>query len=93
MIAFGFKQYVQGPTHRFRITLDLIFTQLESEVTVITSTKHGNILDHCMVSIDLHLHKLRYPKIVRTVRYHHHHRPFGTVLSGMPSIMESAVQF
>ena len=29
---------------------------------------HGYIPDHCMVSIDLHLHKLRYLKIEKTIR-------------------------
>ena len=54
--------------HRLGNTLDLIFTQLESEVKVISTTKHGYILDHCMASIDLHLHKLRYPKMEKTIR-------------------------
>ena len=68
MIAFGFEQHLQDPMHRLGNTLDLIFTQLESEVKVTNTTKHGHISDHCMVSIDLHLHKLRYPKIEKTIR-------------------------
>ena len=68
MIAFGFEQHVQGPTHRLGKMLDLIFTQLESEVKVTNTTKHGYISDHCMVSIYLHLHKLGYPKIEKTIR-------------------------
>ena len=68
MIAFGFKQDIQGPVHRVGNTLDLIFTQLESEVKVTNTTKYGYISDHCMVSIDLHLHILRYPKIEKTIR-------------------------
>ena len=68
MIAFGFEQHVQGPMHRLGNTLNLIFTQLESEVKVTNTTKHGFISNHCMVSIDLHLHKLRYPKIEKTIR-------------------------
>ena len=65
MKAFGLEQHVQGPMHRLGSTLNLIFTQLENEVKVTNTTKHSYISDHCMVSIDLHLHKLRYPKIER----------------------------
>ena len=50
MIAFGFKEHVQGPMHTLGNMLNLIFTQLESEVKVINMTKHGYILDHCIVS-------------------------------------------
>ena len=39
MIAFGLKQHVQGPMHRLGNMLNLIFTQLESEVKVINTTK------------------------------------------------------
>ena len=54
--------------HRLGGTLNLIFTQLESEVKVTNTIKHSYISDHCMVSIDLHLHKLRCPKIEKTIR-------------------------
>ena len=67
MVAFGFEQHVQEPTHRLGNTFDLIFTQLQSEVKVTNTTTHGYISDHCMVSIDLHLHKLRHPKIKKTI--------------------------
>ena len=67
-MAFGLVQHVQGPMHRLGNTLHLIFTQLESEYKVANTTKHSYISDHCMVSIDLHLHKLRYPKIEKTIR-------------------------
>ena len=63
--------------HRLGNTLDLIFTQLHGEVKVTNATTHGYlhnatthgyISDHCMVSIDLQLHNLRYPKIKKTIR-------------------------
>ena len=50
------------------LTLDLIFTQLHGEVKVTNATTHGYISNHCMVSIDLQLHKLRYPKVKKTIR-------------------------
>ena len=54
--------------HSLKNMLNLNLTQLESNVNVINATKHGYISDHCMVSIDFHLHKLRYPKIEKTIR-------------------------
>ena len=53
--------------HRLGSTLDLIFTQLESKVKVTDTTKHGYISDNCMVSIIIHLHKVRYPEIEKTI--------------------------
>ena len=43
MVAFGFEQHVQGPMHRLENTLDLIFTQLQSDVKVTNTTTHGYI--------------------------------------------------
>ena len=54
--------------YRLGNTLHLFFIQLESEVKVTNTTKCGYISDHCIVSIDLHLHKTRYPKIEKTIR-------------------------
>ena len=68
MVAIGFEKHVQGLMHRLGNTLDLIFTQLQSDVKVTNASTHGYISDHCMVSIDLHLHKLRYLKIEKTIR-------------------------
>ena len=68
VVAFGFEQHVQGPTHRWGNTRDLILTQLQSDVKVTNTTTHGYISDQCMVSIDLLLHKLRYPQIKKTIR-------------------------
>ena len=68
MAALGLEQQVHNPTHRFGKTLDLIFTQLHGDVKVTNATTHGYISDHCLVSVDLQLHKLRYPKIEKTIR-------------------------
>ena len=68
MAALILEQHIHNPTHRLGKTLDLIFTQLHGEVKVTNATTHGYISDHCMVSIDLQLHKLRYPKIKKTIR-------------------------
>ena len=68
MAALRLKQHIHSPTHRLGNTLDFIFTQLHSEVKVTNATTHGYISDHCMFSIHLQLHKLRYPKIEKTIR-------------------------
>ena len=68
MVALRLEQHIQGPTHKQGNTLDLIFTQLHSEVTMTNATTHGFLSDHCMVSIDLQLHKLRYPRQKKMIR-------------------------
>ena len=59
---------IHSPTHRQGNTHDLIFTQLHGKGKVTSATTHGYISDHCMVSKDLQLHKLNYPKIKKTIR-------------------------
>ena len=66
MAALGLQQHVQGLTHKMGNTLDLIFSQLETQFTVTGTTTHSFVSDHCMVSIELSLKKLT-PPIVRKV--------------------------
>ena len=66
MAALGLQQHVQGPTHKMGNTLDLIFSQLETQLTVAGTTTHGFVSDHCMVSVELSLKK-PIPPIVRKV--------------------------
>ena len=66
MAALGLQQHVQGPTHKMANTLDLIFSQLEMQLTVTGTTTNGFMSDHCMVSIQLSL-KMSVPPIVRKV--------------------------
>ena len=68
MAALGHDQPIQGPTHKLENTLDLIFTQLYGEVKVTNATTHGFISEHCMVSIDLQLHKCRYLRQKKMIR-------------------------
>ena len=55
MAAHGLQQHVQGPTHKMWATLDLIFSQLEMQLTITGTANHGFVLNHCMVSIELSL--------------------------------------
>ena len=68
MAALRLVQHIHSPTHRLGNTLDLIFTQLHGEFKVTNASTHGYISDQCMVSIDLQLHRLKYPKIKKTNR-------------------------
>ena len=43
MQALGFKQHVTGPTHKQGRTLNLIFTELTSEIQVTNCKKHRNL--------------------------------------------------
>ena len=72
MAALRLEQHIHSPTHKLGNTLDLIFTQLHGEVKVTNATTHGYISDHCMVSIDLQLHKFRYPKQKKMIRDKNH---------------------
>ena len=66
MAALGLQQHVQGLTHKMGNTLDLIFSQLETQLTVTGMATHGFVSDHCMVSVELSLKK-PIPPIVRKV--------------------------
>ena len=58
MATLRLEQHIHSPTHKLGNTLDLIFTQLHGEAKMTNATTHGYISDHCMVSINLQLHKL-----------------------------------
>ena len=66
MAALGLQQHVQGLTHKMGNTLDLIFSQLETRLTVTGTTTHSFVSDHCMVLVELSLKK-PIPPIVRKV--------------------------
>ena len=68
MAALGLQQHVQGPTHKMGNTLDLIFSQLETQLTVTGTATHGFVSDHCMVSIELSLKKSTPPTVRKVIR-------------------------
>ena len=57
MHAFGFKQHVTLPTHKCSHTLDLIFSEMNSELNLHNCTVHEFISDHNLVTIDTTLSK------------------------------------
>ena len=68
MAALGLLQHVQGPTHKIGNMLDLIFSQLEMQITVTGIATHGFVSDHCMVSIELSLRNSVLPIVRKEIR-------------------------
>ena len=67
MQALGYKQHVTRPTHHQGNTLDLIFTELRSEIQVTNCTTHGYISDNSLITIDTNLNKEKYGKKVNPI--------------------------
>ena len=57
MHAFGFKQYVTSPTHKCGHILDIIFSEMSSELNLHKCTVHKFISNHALVTIDTTLNK------------------------------------
>ena len=68
MQALGFKQHVTRPTHKQGNTLDLLFTDVTSEIQVTNCATHGYISDHNLGKIDSNLNKEKYGKKVKTIQ-------------------------
>ena len=64
MLALGLKQNVMFDTHKLANTLDLIFTETDSTITVKLVYKGKQLLDHTMVHMVLSLRKDKYEKHV-----------------------------
>ena len=64
MLAFGLKQNVMFDTHKSGNTLDLIFTENDSTVTVKSVYKGEQLSDHSIVHMVLSLQKDKYEKCV-----------------------------
>ena len=68
MRALCLEQHISGPTHIKGNTLGLIFTQLSNSFKIISTTLHGYISDHCMVSVDINIKKEKYPIETKEIR-------------------------
>ena len=68
MQAFGFKQHVTSPTHKCGHTLDLIYSEINTELTPQNCTVHGFISDHILVTIDTTLKKAPWETTEKTIR-------------------------
>ena len=60
MQALGLKHHETSPPHKRVNTLDLIFTELTSEIQVTNCTTHGCISDCSLVTIDTNLNEEKY---------------------------------
>ena len=67
MQALGFKQHVTGPKHKQGNTVDLIFTEVTSEIQIMNCTTHGYLTDHSIGTIDMNLNKEKYGKNLKTI--------------------------
>ena len=61
--AFGFKQHVTSPSHKCRHTLDLIYSDINTELTLHNCIVHGFILDQTLITIDTTLKKASWETI------------------------------
>ena len=57
MHAFGFKQHVTSPTHKCGHILDLVYSEVNSELNLHDCKIHEFISDHTLVTIDTTLNK------------------------------------
>ena len=57
MQAFGFKQHITSSTHKCGHTWDLIYSEINTELTLHNCIIHGFIFDHTLVTIDTTLKK------------------------------------
>ena len=64
MLALGLKQNVMFDTHKLGSTLDLIFTETDSTITVKLVYKGEHLSDHSIVHMILSLQKDKYEKCV-----------------------------
>ena len=64
MLALGLKQNVMFDTHKSGNTLDLIFTETESKITVKSVYKGEQLSDHSIVHMVISLQKDKYEKCV-----------------------------
>ena len=60
MQSFVFKQHVTSPTHKCRHTLDLNYSEINTELTLHNCIVHGLISDHSLVTIDTTLKKAQW---------------------------------
>ena len=68
MLAFGFKQHVTSPNHKCGHTLDLIFSEINSELTLHNCIVHEFISDHNLVTTDTTLKKAPWETTEKTIR-------------------------
>ena len=68
MQVFGFKQHVTSPTHKCGHTLDLIYSEINTELSMHNCIVHGFISDNTSVTIDTTLKKYHGETTEKTIR-------------------------
>ena len=68
MQAFGFKPHVTSPVHRCGYTLDLIYSEINTALTLQNCRVHGFLSDHTLVTIDPTLKKAPWETTEKTIQ-------------------------
>ena len=68
MQAFGLKQHVTSPTHKYSHILDLVYSEVKSELNLHNCKVHEFISDHALVTIDTTLNKTPWEPTERVIR-------------------------
>ena len=65
MHALGFKQYVTSPTHKCGHILDLVYSEVYSELNLHNFKVHKFISDHALVTFDTTVNKASWEPLKR----------------------------
>ena len=68
MLAFGFKQHVTSPTHKCGHILDLVYSEVNSELSLHNCKVHEFISDHAPVTVDTTLNKALWESTEKIIR-------------------------
>ena len=68
MQASGLKQHVTSPTHKYSHILDLVYSEVNSELNLHNCKVHEFISDHTLVTIDTTLNKTTWEPTERVIR-------------------------
>ena len=71
MHAFGFKQHVTLPTHKCGHILDLVYSEVNSELNLHNCKVHEIISDYALVAIDTTLNKALWEHTEKNNQRHH----------------------
>ena len=68
MQAFGLKQHVTTPTHKYGYILDLVYSKVSSELNLHNCKVHEFISDHALVTIGITFNKAPWEPTERVIR-------------------------
>ena len=66
--ALGLQQHVNKPTHHPGNILDIIFTEVKSDLKASNCKTFAYLSDHCLVTIDINIRKEPWERAINTIR-------------------------